>query len=370
MERYREGSNMLLKLMQRNAAKMDDKLANPLADRDPWCGTFNIPMEKEGSGDYPLKEWAVPITLPHAVPSAQYIPGLGVATALATALAMNLFTNYTSPFDDSNTPRPGHGVEDRWRPFTASNCCGMLTLCADEHGGVFPSAWFIGKECADELISSFTKWNAFGDGGPLSMDHFERGELKIIGVPILPAYITKSTLGKAVAARAEPFIARNTAMPGVTEADIVAGYNIAMEVDGPTAAAMRQAPLIRGGYYDPLDSERCQTSLIWWPDELAPPFFEGEIGHRSVRSSITDAAVFEGPHAATAYDFMLNNPCSESLLRVALKTALATVAAKDARIAALKSELARRPPAFVDPEPESAHNPFRDFNHDPRRMGP
>lgn len=47
-----------------------------------------------------------------------------------------------------------------------------------------------------------------------------------------------------------------------------------------------------------------------------------------------------------------------------------TLAGKDARIAELKSELATRPTAFVDPEPEPAnHNPFRDFPSDPRMIG-
>jgi hypothetical protein len=46
------------------------------------------------------------------------------------------------------------------------------------------------------------------------------------------------------------------------------------------------------------------------------------------------------------------------------------LAAKDARIAELDSELARRPAAFVDPEPEPVgHNPFRDFGGDRRRIG-
>lgn len=44
---------------------------------------------------------------------------------------------------------------------------------------------------------------------------------------------------------------------------------------------------------------------------------------------------------------------------------------KDARIAALDSELARRPAAFVDPDPpKPERTPFREFRHDPRRMGP
>lgn len=54
-----------------------------------------------------------------------------------------------------------------------------------------------------------------------------------------------------------------------------------------------------------------------------------------------------------------------ALLRQAL-------AMKDARIGELKSVLASTPVAFEDPDakPEPARNPFRDFGHDPRRMGP
>jgi hypothetical protein len=47
------------------------------------------------------------------------------------------------------------------------------------------------------------------------------------------------------------------------------------------------------------------------------------------------------------------------------------LAAKDARIAELTSELALRPAAFVDPAPEPEKpNPFREHKSDPRRMGP
>jgi|HubBroStandDraft_1064217.scaffolds.fasta_scaffold12997_8 hypothetical protein len=46
------------------------------------------------------------------------------------------------------------------------------------------------------------------------------------------------------------------------------------------------------------------------------------------------------------------------------------IAAKDARIADLDSELAKRPTAFVDPEPEPLpHNPFRTYGTDHRRVG-
>jgi len=55
--------------------------------------------------------------------------------------------------------------------------------------------------------------------------------------------------------------------------------------------------------------------------------------------------------------------------RTLLRQALA---AKDARIAELKSVLACTPVAFEDPDakPVVKPNPFRDFGHDPRRMGP
>lgn len=49
---------------------------------------------------------------------------------------------------------------------------------------------------------------------------------------------------------------------------------------------------------------------------------------------------------------------------------IAIIAAKDARIAELKSELARRPAAFVDPDEKPEHNPFREFTKDRRMMGP
>jgi hypothetical protein len=46
------------------------------------------------------------------------------------------------------------------------------------------------------------------------------------------------------------------------------------------------------------------------------------------------------------------------------------LAAKDARIAELDSELSKRPMALVNSEPEPLkHDPFRDFGGDPRRMG-
>lgn len=48
----------------------------------------------------------------------------------------------------------------------------------------------------------------------------------------------------------------------------------------------------------------------------------------------------------------------------------AEIAAKDARIAELKSELARRPAAFVDPDEKPEHNPFREVTKDRRMMGP
>lgn len=47
------------------------------------------------------------------------------------------------------------------------------------------------------------------------------------------------------------------------------------------------------------------------------------------------------------------------------------IAAKDARIAELDTELAKRPAAFVDPEPPTMkHSPFRVPARDMRRMGP
>lgn len=54
-----------------------------------------------------------------------------------------------------------------------------------------------------------------------------------------------------------------------------------------------------------------------------------------------------------------------------LRDAADQLAAKDARVAELKSELALRSAAFVDPAPDTAKpSPFREFRGDPRRMGP
>lgn len=58
------------------------------------------------------------------------------------------------------------------------------------------------------------------------------------------------------------------------------------------------------------------------------------------------------------------------LLAVEISKGLAKLFAKDARIAELKTELALRPAAFVDPALESVKpNPFREHKTDPRRMG-
>lgn len=185
-------------------------------------------------------------------------------------------------------------------------------------------------------------------------------------------------------------------------------------------AALAEVPFIKGGHYDPADSERYGCHLIWWPDELRPPFFEGDKGSRTLHMSCPTSGMptyydigydERRPITQAVLDSMesgiqrlsserqkareenqalcklycetternielngmierqacaLGNAANEiALLRQAL-------AMKDARISELKSVLASTPVAFEDPDAklEPTSNPFRDFAHDPRRMGP
>jgi hypothetical protein len=127
---------------------------------------------------------------------------------------------------DPNIPRPGHGVDERWRPFTYRNAAAMLTYALVERGGVSPAVWYISRECAEELIPTVSRAMHYGDGKPLSMEHFESGALRIMGVPILPAYITRRTTEGGFTE-----VASFTPMPKVTEADIKAGYELVCGID-------------------------------------------------------------------------------------------------------------------------------------------
>lgn len=85
-----------------------------------------------------------------------------------------------------------------------------------------------------------------------------------------------------------------------------------------------------------------------------------ELGH-----SWLTAANWVQHGCPTCANFALERECAEYISRQAEK-----LAAKDARIAELAAELAKRPAAFVAPESEPAkHNPFRELRSDPRRMG-
>lgn len=157
---------------------------------------------------------------------------------------------------------------------------------------------------------------------------------------------------------------------------------------GPSGVT-QEVPFIRGGHYEAADAERYGCRLIWWPDELRPPFFEGKRGSRTLHMTCPTSGM--PTHYDISYDerrpitqdivdnmergiqrliserheIRADKDAEIALLRQAL-------AMKDARIAQLDTRLASIPVAFEDPDatPEPEHNPFRDFGHDPRRMGP
>lgn len=83
------------------------------------------------------------------------------------------------------------------------------------------------------------------------------------------------------------------------------------------------------------------------------------------RIAYLEAVVANMPTADSVKEMLDGKDAEIALLRQAL-------AMKDARIGELKSVLASTPVAFEDPDakPEPEINPFRNFGHDPRRMGP
>ena len=140
------------------------------------------------------------------------------------------------------------------------------------------------------------------------------------------------------------------------------------------AAAESPVPFISGGRYDPKDSERYGCHLIWWPDELKVPFFEGEQGSRTLHVNCPTSG------APTYYDigFDERRPVTQEIVDnlergiqrlVAERQAAQSqcdshitmlrqaLAAKDARIAELKSVLASTPVAFEDPDAKPAPAP-------------
>lgn len=162
--------------------------------------------------------------------------------------------------------------------------------------------------------------------------------------------------------------------------DLLGQRNAAWQRIRELEAQLSEVPFIRGGHYDPADSERYGSHLIWWPDELHVPFFAGEKGSRTLhvncptsgmptyydighdeRKPITQAvldSMANGIQAARDALFGENVLLTEmaqrngeiDLLRQAL-------AAKDARIAELKSVLACTPVAFEDPDVKPAPAP-------------
>ena len=80
-----------------------------------------------------------------------------------------------------------------------------------------------------------------------------------------------------------------------------------------------EVPFIRGGTYDPADAERHGCRLIWWPEELLPPFIDGERGSRTIRPESVKLTL-----GTNGYE------CDPALL--ALETALARVATLEGHV--------------------------------------
>lgn len=148
-----------------------------------------------------------------------------------------------------------------------------------------------------------------------------------------------------------------------------------------------EVPFICGGHYDPADSERLGYHLIWWPDELKVPFFDGEKGSRTLHVNCPTSGMptyydighdERKPITQADLDNMVNGIQALSLKYEAARDALIgesvlltemaqrngeivllrqALAAKDARIAELKSVLACTPVAFDDPNGNPAPEP-------------
>lgn len=181
------------------------------------------------------------------------------------------------------------------------------------------------------------------------------------------------------------------AMRPLEPPDMLAQWNKLVRDDliDRNTALLEAVPFIRGGHYDAADSERYGCHLIWWPDELRPPFFEGDKGSRTLHMSCPTSGM------PTYYDIGYDErrPITQAILdkmesgiqrlfaehqeiHAAKDAEIAllrqALAMKDARIGELKSVLASTPVAFEDPDarPEPASNPFREFPRDMRKMGP
>lgn len=292
------------------------------------------------------------------LPPASIGPGITVVNNSDQPLIVRSPSPFTIYRDDPVTPWSGAGVEDKYRPFTVGNCQRMLLRVTEDRGGTAPSVWNVSRECAEELVASFAGVPHYADGEPINMDHFEAGTFMIMGVGILPAYITE----------------HNT--------DMADAFAYSMQAVGT-------------GYFYGLDTA---TSSLDWRDRLAAMTDAQWSAVLKDHPGLTRDAVIAGVTAMMEGDFeddvsevvgvwaamaaktenpnRIRNLVNATLRarmeakeveceRAALLIQIATL--KDEALA-LRDELARRP-VSAKPEATPKPNPFRDFGDDPRRVG-
>lgn len=114
---------------------------------------------------------------------------------LGKTAIMNALRDYEM---NPTRPRLGFGVTDEYRPFTYQNCFRMLAQETEKRGGVTPSCWYVSKDCGKELVDSLRASHIhlrIPSGEPTGAlptdDDFEDGQIKIMGVTILPAFVTE-----------------------------------------------------------------------------------------------------------------------------------------------------------------------------------
>lgn len=146
----------------------------------------------------------------------------------------------------------------------------------------------------------------------------------------------------------------------------------------PVTDEMRRAGSVASGFapdhvhagpmavaiYRAMDAHRPVPLVSEAEDRIAALMKERDADKRLIECD-TAAIVAQAGENIRLRALLATKDAEIALLRQAL-------AMKDARIGELKSVLASTPVAFEDPDakPEPEINPFRNFGHDPRRMGP
>lgn len=320
----------------------------------------------------------------------------------------------------------GSGVADKWRPFTATSCAAMLTIAMTARGGIAPVVWYVSRDCGKELVDSMRASDiplytdsGLPTGARPTDDDFESGSIKIVGVRILPAYITEETtkirgLTAVQMIMDDPYRDEVEVTPEMRRRP-----SVGIIANEPVDDIYRAARALEPRQFSPTDDDRRDLAVFLeaiyrdctygealrqpTPDgaftRMADQIFEhawytpsvvearkvaneGGLASVSIREGVRLASDQEVNQlilhlheqvrfckmAASGNLAMINQ--EREYRECERLAALDVIAARDARIAELKSELALRPAAFVEPEPEPKHNPFQNFNRDPRRMGP